>query len=326
VKPNETVDDHVLTILSVLLPALTKLVEHEFKDHLPGGEHMSVNLEETKSADKHNKFPERVFAYVDHLLTHKPNITSLALESHVTFSLNKTDQWLATKDESEVQKLILSSRQEVKNEKKKFKIRECGIREKRLENLRLQFEKKAKQEENRIKKLEKETTEIQYYGLWQSEEQVDSELGMIGNEKEKEEALKAQIRFRKNVFSQKADSVLFSFSKMIDGKRSNLSVEDLTVNVKKLVKSAFDTPPPTNSSNNCLLVGKRIKQKFVDDDGKEFWSPGKVISQVLKCFDKSQHLYIMCSLNLCMLSYNNPKLYFYFQVPGFPRWYNKGLL
>ena len=81
-RPNETDDDHVLTSLSVLLPALTKLVKHEFKDHLPGEEHMRVNLEETKSADKHNKFPERVFAYVDH----KPNITSLALESHVTFS------------------------------------------------------------------------------------------------------------------------------------------------------------------------------------------------------------------------------------------------
>ena len=72
------------------MTALTQLIEHEFKDHLPDGQHMNVNFIETKSAEKHNKFPDKIFAYFDHL-------------SHLTVSLTNTDQWLATRDDSESQ-------------------------------------------------------------------------------------------------------------------------------------------------------------------------------------------------------------------------------
>lgn len=54
---------------------------------------------------------------------------------------------------------------------------------------------------------------------------------MIETEREKEEACTNKSS-KKNVFNQKADSVLFSYSKMIDGKHTNLSVKELTVNVK----------------------------------------------------------------------------------------------
>lgn len=47
---------------------------------------MNVNFIETKSAEKHNKFPDKIFAYFDHL-------------SHLTVSLTNTDQWLATRDD-----------------------------------------------------------------------------------------------------------------------------------------------------------------------------------------------------------------------------------
>ena len=47
--------------------------------------------------------------------------------------------------------------------------------------------------------MEKETTDMMFYGLWQSSAQVSLELGQLPNNKEKEEALKTQLRFRKNV-------------------------------------------------------------------------------------------------------------------------------
>ncbi|KAH3871091.1 hypothetical protein DPMN_034285 [Dreissena polymorpha] len=127
-----------------------------------------------------------------------------------------------------------------------------------------------------------ETADMQFFGLYQSVEQIDSELNLIKSIKEKEEALKAQLRFRKNVFKQKADPDVFAFSKVIDGKRVNLSVEELRANVYKLVRGAFDIqkPGPGGDANGSLLVGKRVKQKFLDDRGNEFWSLGNVISQV----------------------------------------------
>ncbi|KAL4238729.1 hypothetical protein ACF0H5_003436 [Mactra antiquata] len=69
-----------------------------------------------------------------------------------------------------------------------------NIREKRLENQRLQFEKKREQEQRRIKKLETDTLDIQYYGLRQNADQIESKLDLIETQKEKE-ALKAQLRF-----------------------------------------------------------------------------------------------------------------------------------
>ena len=80
---------------------------------------------------------------------------------------------------------------------------------------------KQQLERRRIEKLEKETTHMLYYGLWQSAAQVHQELSRIKTKKEKEEALKTQLRFRKNVFSQKCDQKpnVFAFSKQENGKR-----------------------------------------------------------------------------------------------------------
>lgn len=62
-------------------------------------------------------------------------------------------------------------------------------------------------------------------------------------------------------------------------------MEELKNNVKKLVTSAFNIQlqhDPETRNTASLLVGKRIKQKFLDKEGMVIWSPGKVISQVLR--------------------------------------------
>ena len=48
----------VILILSVILPALSELVKHQYGDHLPGGRLQTVNPTTTASVDKHNKIPE----------------------------------------------------------------------------------------------------------------------------------------------------------------------------------------------------------------------------------------------------------------------------
>jgi len=92
------IDCHVEVILSTLLPALSRLNQLQYGDHLPGEKHCELDFMETSSTDKHNKFPERVFSLVGNILSSRPNITTLVVESHVTFSLNRTAEWLANQD------------------------------------------------------------------------------------------------------------------------------------------------------------------------------------------------------------------------------------
>lgn len=78
-----------------------------------------------------------------------------------------------------------------------------------------------------------------FYGLWQSAEQVENELGKISSKKEKEDALKVQLRFRKNVFKQIGDKEnVYMFSKVENGKRAPLNVDELKMNVLYLIENA----------------------------------------------------------------------------------------
>lgn len=70
-------DGYVILILSVIIPALSTLKEHQCGDHLPA------------SVDKRSKFSDRILSYVDHVLAAKPNIKTLKLEAQIKFSLNK---------------------------------------------------------------------------------------------------------------------------------------------------------------------------------------------------------------------------------------------
>ena len=68
-----------------------------------------------------------------------------------------------------------------------------------------------KQEEvtfKRLRKKEQQTADIVYWGLWQTEQQVDDALASMGVV-EQTKALKAQLNFRQHVLTQKpADPAL----------------------------------------------------------------------------------------------------------------------
>ncbi|XP_052812589.1 uncharacterized protein LOC128240121 [Mya arenaria] len=228
------VDGHVTVMLSVLLPALSKLISKQFKDHLPSGVHEHVDANETASVDKHNKFPERIFSYVDHILSYKPNITTLSLESHITFSLNKTLDWL--KEQPDINTLIEKSRKSVKDERKQFKRRELAIEASRLKKLQNDMIKKEEMERKRIQKLEILTTSLHKYGLWMSTEEINQGLSKIRLKKEQENSLKTQLKYRKEVLNQKNSDKLFAVSKVVNSKRVLLTVEDLKANLIRLIQ------------------------------------------------------------------------------------------
>ena len=130
IHPSE-VDGSVILLLSVILPALSKMVkQHQYGDQLPGGKLENIDPLKTASVYKHNKYPERVFSYVAHMLASKPNVKTLAMEAQITFSLNKTSDRLEGKENSK--EIIQQSRAEVRLERQRFKQREQVILARRI--------------------------------------------------------------------------------------------------------------------------------------------------------------------------------------------------
>ena len=80
--------------------------------------------------------------------------------------------------------------------------------------MQLEIKKKKMLKREKTRKQEAYTNDILTHDLWQSEVEVNNMLPSYTKIKDKIEALKAQISFRKNVLLQQADTkVTFNFSK-----------------------------------------------------------------------------------------------------------------
>lgn len=107
-----------------------------------------------------------------------------------------------------------------------------------------------------------QTNDILYWGLWQTIEQVENILKPM-KEKDKVEALNAQLRFRKNILQQRtSNSEVFNFTKSESGgkRRRNLTSKELTDNVKKLVQESFSIVSESQDKG-VDLVGRNIDLK-----------------------------------------------------------------
>jgi len=100
----------------------------------------------------------------------------------------------------------------------------------------------------------------------------DTLILLYGNKTQKLEALKAQIYFRQHVLSQEpGDKKLFLKS---------VGVEQMTINVKKLIDDAGSRP---SNSDRHILVGKQVRHRLAtEEEGMNYlkWFDGKVCSQV----------------------------------------------
>ena len=94
-------------------------------------------------------------------------------------------------------------------------------------------EKIRKREELKQAKIERQeqyTKDILFHGLWQSELEFENMLKSYERKGDKIEALKAQLKFRKDVLQQIPDNkTVFNFTKSEEGKilRKSLNVDEL---------------------------------------------------------------------------------------------------
>ena len=203
-------------------------------DHFPGGVHGKPSKEkrcQTQSVPMTNTVSERDFAQLDRFLREKPNATTIALESLILFSNNKTREWLQQKSDEQKAKIFASARKMAPKLRQQYQARRKAIEQHRAELIE---SRKAEREAKRRKKESQQmelVNEISMVGLWQTEEEVQSEISSVKAVKQKLQKLKQQIKFRKFVLQQEYDDPsVFRFSK----NKKQFPVSLLMANLVKL--------------------------------------------------------------------------------------------
>ena len=293
-------DEMSLNMMKHTLAALKQLIGRVTKEYLPGGQYHLDQAnpsfrKETESVPKHNKLPERVFGYLGYLIGRRPNARAIANEAQIMYVFNKTSEYIASLAPNKIQDLIHEvTGKSRKTLRTKMKERENQLHE---ELVKKQMEKKAKLEQakkNQVKQKEDLTGIIIDAGLWQSPETVDEKMNQCTSDRERYEACKKQIKFRRNVLNQFIEEdKKFNFTE--EGKpKPWTAMRDhllLFINAALSVRegqSVQKNTPDMDSVVVPLLVGKKVNHWFVSEDGDREPYVGKVISQ----------------------------------VPGFPQWFN----
>lgn len=151
------------------------------------------------------------------------------------FIHNKTLDWLLGKSVKDKTSLLINARQNVQKSKKLFQERSLEIER---HFARKNPKKQEDEEKSSVKKLEEYTNNILTWGLWKTGEQVDFYLNtVIKSQKDKIEALKSQLNFRRFVLQQKISGdgfkTIYNVTKMEGRERVNLKPEELAEYVKK---------------------------------------------------------------------------------------------
>ena len=167
-------DNITLSMMNHTLAALQQLISRVTADYLPGGKLHNLKDDiyfhnQTRSAPKHNKFPERIFGYLGYLISRRPNSSSIANEAQVMFVFNETDKFIGNLSPEERAKLVNSV---IGRPTKELHNKVMERERKRHEELvKKQLEKQQQLEKSRklkIKRKEDLTCLIIDAGLWQT--------------------------------------------------------------------------------------------------------------------------------------------------------------
>ena len=94
----ETIDSIAVQVAQTLFTAFHKVHKVAMNDQLPNPD----LVEDTLSIIPHNKLPERAFGMIDFMVPHRPHATILTNAAFVTFSFNKTNDWLDSLSKQQV--------------------------------------------------------------------------------------------------------------------------------------------------------------------------------------------------------------------------------
>ena len=207
------------------------------------------------------------------------------------FCLNKTGEWLKNKDKEELGKIIKGAMADREKVKALYKERRKEIDERRANNLRKKREDEVTRRQKKLEEREMIFKDILYFGLYQTEEQLEEGLDNIASVGEKTDALKAQLRFRETILNQNEtveDQKLFRFSGYDkEAKKSKVfKWPQLKENCKKLINQAFKIPTSNLETDRAKIYMKKkvsheLLEKVDEGDPNEIGQPKTYIATVI---------------------------------------------
>lgn len=268
----EDEDLNVLTIeaLQIILLNFLIIVERQLFDNLPGGI-LNENTNEvdkdlrnqSKTVNPTNIISERDFVNFDRLWREKPNanIPVIALEGMILFTNNKTMNWLHEMETEKKANIFKIAREKAPEMIKQFKMRKTEIKKQHVLLLKKRQEEKIKKEVQIQTELENISKEIQKFGgLWQTISDVNANLKHI-KEKDKLEAVKLQLKFRKKVLKSNPDNkTLLQFS------TNNIpfSLNELISHLKILITSnASDVEADLNLNVQSFTIKSKEEREII---------------------------------------------------------------
>ena len=291
-------DDIVISMMHHTLVVLKQLISVTV-EYLPGGKLYKLKEDETFqgetiSTPKHNKLPERVFGYLDFLLKKRPNSSSIANKAQVMFVFNKTADYISSLSSENLEKIVNEAMSSSKDLREKMKNRD---QQRHKELVKKQIEKQKQREvseQNKVKRKEDLTCIIVDAGLWQSQAKVFEKMNECTTNREKHEACKKQIQFRREVLNQFVEGdKKFAFTEQGKPKPWEIVRDHLFKFIDAALsvgagQSIQKVTQDQDSISIPLLIGKTVNHSFASEGMDKVSYLGRVISQ----------------------------------VPGFPDWYN----
>ena len=274
-------DEEVRVLLSKICESLLLVLERQCRDQLPGGKFADADedLENTtKSCSANNISGERSMAKLKSSLDRAPSATADFHESKILCSDNRTMEWLEKRASSERTHDISVARREATKVSEAAKEEEKAIQASKRKMLQeKEKEHILKAEKQRLQKEHLLTDLFSVGGLWDSSVEIKEHLSKLKSKKSRLAALKTQIKVRKSLINQEADTALFAFS--VKGKSH--SIDKLTENLCSLVaRSTFSEANPDFFTacviDPTILVGKCINHTWDTGSGEKVFS-GKVI-------------------------------------------------
>lgn len=226
--------------LELVMSSMLILLERQAADQLPGGKYWEPSEQVQAHASNvptTNILAERDFAILDLLVRQKPSARTLSYEAMVMWLHNGTVKWLESLSPEEKKEKMAHARKSAGDILERYNGRKEAIKRQRQENLiKKQEQKKEKERRDKNKKVTITNKIAKLGGVWRSGTEMDSSLTRLHGDKEKMQALVAQLQFHKTVLRADGNKELFQQSIKKSGKSHVYSLDELRLNLIEVLR------------------------------------------------------------------------------------------
>lgn len=261
-------DTCVADIAVKFCTAVKTKAEYLFSDFYPGGKFHNVqSADNTLVCPANNITVERLMAKLDSGIKRAPNINTHNLQHTIMYN-NNTAQWLKDKDITQMESIIQQTRHDKNTYMSQTAAEKTELQQQHMAVIKERQEVVMKRKEKEQEKKAAVIADMEDIGLWESEQEINTELDKMKTKKDKMQALKKQFGICKEIHSiQTQHKALLAFS----SKGKTFTLNTLVHNLSQLI-NIYHTPTDTSQ-----YIGRQIIHTWSESGEDHQWN-GKILS------------------------------------------------